>query len=90
MRIRTCIPSFPPQMAAPKLGPDESLELLSRVFGAGDEDRDWSALSAALKTKLGLSDPKKPAPTMSRGVELLDQGCEELKGHPQLPNGHLS
>ena len=54
-------------MAAPKLGLDETMELLSRILGAGDEDPDLSALSAALKTKLGFSDLKKPPPTMSRG-----------------------
>ena len=47
---------LPPRMAAPKLGLDETMELLSQVLGAGDEDPNLSALSAALKTKLGLSD----------------------------------
>ena len=58
-------------MAAPKLGLHETMDLLSRVLGAGDKDPDSSALSAALKTKLGLSDLKKPPPTMCPGVELL-------------------
>ena len=31
-------------MAAPKLGLDETMELLSRVLGADDEDPDLSAL----------------------------------------------
>ena len=53
---------LPPQMAAPKLGVDETMELLSRVLGAGDEDPDLSALSSALKTKLVLSDFEE-APT---------------------------
>ena len=52
--------ALPPRMAAPKLDLDETMELLSRVLGAGDEDPDLSALSAALKTKLGLSDLKRP------------------------------
>ena len=51
---------LPPRMAAPKLGLNETMELKSRVLGAGDEDPDLSALSAARKTKLGLSDLKKP------------------------------
>ena len=34
----------PPHTAAPKLGVDETMELLSCVVGAGDEDRDLSAL----------------------------------------------
>ena len=68
----TCVDrDLPPRLAAPKLGLDETMELLSRVLGAGDEDPDFSALSAALKTKLGLSVVKKPKATMSRGVELL-------------------
>ena len=49
-------------MAAPKLRLDESMDLLSRVLGAGDEDPDLSALSAALKTKWGLDDLRKPPP----------------------------
>ena len=49
----TCVErGFPPRTAAPKLGLDETMELPSRVLGAGDEDSDLSALSAALKTKL--------------------------------------
>ena len=35
------------------------------------EDPDLNALSAAVKTKLGLYDLKKPPPTMSPGVQLL-------------------
>ena len=64
-------------MAAPKLGLDETMDLLPRVPGAGDEDPDLSALSAALNTKLGLSDLRKPPPTMSPGVELL---ARDVKG----------
>ena len=44
---------LPSRMAAPKLGLDETMELLFRVLGAGDEDPDLSALSAALKAKRG-------------------------------------
>ena len=47
-------------MAAPKLGLDETMELLSRVLGAGDEDPDLSVLSTAVKAQLGLSDLKTP------------------------------
>ena len=59
---------LPSRMAAPKLGLDETMELLSRVLGAGDKDADLSALSAALKAKLGLSEMNKPPSTMSPGV----------------------
>ena len=48
--------ALPPRMAAPKLGLDDTMELRSRVLGAGDEEPDLSALSSALKTKLGPSD----------------------------------
>ena len=41
---------LPKRLAAPKLGVDETMELLSRVLGAGDEDPDLTALSAAPKT----------------------------------------
>ena len=63
-------------MAAPKLGLDETMELLTRVLGARDEDPDLSALSAALKAKLGLSELKKPLSTMSPGVELMTRGVK--------------
>ena len=75
----------PPRMAAPKLGLDETMELLSRVLGAGDEDPDLSALSAALNTKLGLSDLKKPLPTMSPRVELLTRDVKSCRGIRSSP-----
>ena len=49
---------LPSRMAARKLCLDETMELLPRVLGAGDPD--LSALSAALKAKLGLSELKRP------------------------------
>ena len=58
----------------------ETMGLLSRALGAGDEDPDLSALSPALKTKLGLSDLKKPQPTMSPGVELLTSDVKSCRG----------
>ena len=72
-------------MAAPKLGLDETMELLSRVLGAGDEDPDLSALSAALKAKLRLSELKKPPSTMSPGVELLTRGVKTCRGIRSTP-----
>ena len=66
-------------MAAPKLGLDETMELLSRVLGAGDEDPDLSALSAALKAGLGLSELTKAPSTMSPGVELLTRGVKSSR-----------
>ena len=77
-------------MAAPKLALHETMELLSRVLGTSEADPDLSALSAALKPKLGLPDLEKPPPTMSLWSGTVDQGCEELQRHPQLPNRHLS
>ena len=44
---------LPPRMSAPKLSLDETMELLSRVLGAGDEDQDLSALSAAFQHEVG-------------------------------------
>ena len=77
---------LPSRMAAPKLGLDETMELLSRVLGAGDEDPDLSALSAALKTKLGLSELKKPPSTMSPGVEFLTRGVKSCRGIRSTPS----
>ena len=79
------IRGLPPRMAAPKLGLDETMELLSRVLGAGDEHPDLSALSAAPKTKSGLSDLKKPPPTMSPGVELLTRDVKSCRGIRSSP-----
>ena len=76
---------LPSRMAAPKLGLDETMELLSRVLGAGDEDPDLSALSAALKAKLGLSELEKPPSTMSPGVELLIRGVKRCRGIRSTP-----
>ena len=76
---------LPSRMAAPKLGLDETMELLSRVLGAGDEDPDLSALSAALKAKPGLSEPKKLPSTMSPGVELLTRGVKSCRGIRSTP-----
>ena len=76
---------LPPRMAAPKLGLDDTMELLSRVFGAGDKDPYLSALSAAFKTKLGLSDLNKPRPTRSPGVELLTRDVKSCRGIRSFP-----
>ena len=71
---------LPSRMAAPKLGLDETIKILSQVLGAGDDDLDLSALSGALKAKLGLSEQKKPPSTMSPGVELLTRGVKGCRG----------
>ena len=76
---------LPQSMGALKLGLDETIDLLSWVLGADDEDADLSALSAALKTKLGLSDLKKPRPTMSPGVELLTRDVKSCRGIHSCP-----
>ena len=77
----TCVGrGLPPRMAAPKLGLDETMDLLSPVLGAGDEAPDVSALSAALKTKLGLSDLQKAPATMSPGVQLLTRDVKTCRG----------
>ena len=76
MWIQVC-----PQAWQPHLGLDETMELLSRVLGAGDEN----SLSAALKTKLGLSDLIRPPPTMSAGVELLTRDEKSCRGIRKSP-----
>ena len=72
-------------MAAPKLRLVETMDLPSRVPGPGDENPHLSALSAALKTKLGLFDLKECPPTMSPAVELLTRdvrSCEGIRSSP--------
>ena len=76
---------LPRRMAAPKLGLDETMGLLSPVLGAGDEDLDLSAVSAALKTTLALSELKKPPPTMSPGVALLTRDVKSCRGIRSSP-----
>ena len=77
-------------MAAPKLGLDWTMDLLFRVLGAGDQEPDLTALSAALKTELGLSNLKKPPPTMSPGVQLFTRDVNSCRGIGGPLNGHLS
>ena len=72
-------------MATPKPALDETMELLSRVLGAGHEDLDLSALSAPLKAKLRHSDLKKHPPTMSPGVELLTRDVNSCRSIPSSP-----
>ena len=74
-----------PRMAAPKPSLDETMEQLSRVPGAGNEDLDLSAMPAALKAKMGPSDLKKPPPTMSLGVELLARDVKSCRGIRSSP-----
>ena len=76
---------LPPRMTAPKLGLNGSMELLSRVLGAGDEDPGLIASSAALKTKSGLSDLKTPPSTMSPGDELLTRDVKSCGGIRSSP-----
>ena len=72
-------------MVPAKLGLDDTMDLLSRVLGAGDEDPDLIALPAALKTKSGLSDLEKPPATMSPGVELLTRDVKSCNGIHSSP-----
>ena len=76
---------LPPRVAAPKLGLDKTVDLLSQVPGAGNEDPDLSALSAAHKTKLGLSDLTKPPPTMCPAVEPLTRDVKSCRGIRRSP-----
>ena len=76
---------LPPRMAAPKLGVDETMGLLSRVLGAGHEDPDLSALSAALKVRLGLSELKKPPAAVFAGVKLLTRDSKSCRGTRSSP-----
>ena len=77
---------LPPRMAAPKPGLHDTMESLFRVLGAREEDLNLSALSAALKVKLGLSDLKKPPPAVSPCVEVLTRdvvkSCRGIRSSP--------
>ena len=83
---RTCVVrGLSPRSAAPTLGLNETMRLLYRVLGAVDGNADLSALSAALRTKLGLSDLKKHPPTMSPGVDHLTRdvkSCGRIRSSP--------
>ena len=72
-------------MAAPKLGLNETMELLSQVLGAGEEDPDLSALSAALKCELGRTELEKRPSTMSPGVELITRDLKSCRGIRSTP-----
>ena len=81
--------AFCAQKVAPTPGLDETVELLTRVLGVSEEDPDLTALSAALKSKLGLCHVKKPLYHIAWSRS-GDHGREELQRCPQLPHGHLS
>ena len=69
-----------------ELAPDETVELLTNIVGASEEDPNLSALSAALKSTLGLSDLERPPNSMSLGVELLTcevQSCRGIRVSPK-------
>ena len=74
-----------PRSAASKMGLNETMGLLSGVLVAGDEDPDLSALSAALKARLGLLDLKTPPPTMSPDVDLLTRDVKSCRGIRSSP-----
>ena len=61
------------------------MELLFRVLGAAEEDLDLSALSAAFKATLVMSDFKKPHLTMSPVVEMLTRDVKSCKGIRSSP-----
>ena len=61
------------------------MELVSRVLGAGNEDPDLSALSAALKAILGLLDLQRPPATMSPGVELWTRDVKSCRSICSAP-----
>ena len=79
MPERVCVEgAFPPQEVAPKLGLNETVELLTRVFGASEEDPHLSSLSPALENKLGLSDGRKPPPHNVAWSRTTHHGGEEV------------
>ena len=77
-------------MAAPTLRLDDTMELLSRVLGAGDDYPVLNALSAALKGKTGALRFEEAPPCHVSWCGTVDKGCEKLQRHLQLSYGHLS
>ena len=71
--------AFPAREVVPKLHLNVTMELLTRVLGASDEDAHLSALSPALKTELWLSNLNKPSPTRSPSVGLLTRGVKSCR-----------
>ena len=69
-----------PRDVPPKLHLNETGELPKRFMGVSEEDQDLSALSAAQKTKLGLSYLGKPPSTMSLGLEVPTRDVESCGG----------
>ena len=58
------------------MGFDETVQILTRVLGASEQDPDLSALSAALKIELRLADLRRHPCTMLPGVELLTRNLK--------------
>ena len=72
--------AFPPHQDTSKLRPGETMELLTEGLRATEEDLNLCAVSAALKTKLGLADLKKPPPTVLPGVQFLTRDVKRFLG----------
>ena len=72
-------------IAAPKLGLHETVELLTSVFGASKGDPYLSALSAALKTKMGLPDRKRAPSYHVPRLHLLMRDVKSCRGIHSSP-----
>ena len=76
-----------PHADTPKRGLNDTVELLTNPLRASEEDPDLSAVSAALKTKLGLADLKKLRPTLSLGMQLVTwdiKCCQDIRSSPRV------
>ena len=82
-----------PHTNTPKWGPNDTVELLIRALRACEEHSDLSAVSRALKTKLGLAYLKKLRPALSPGMQLVTRDikcCWDIRGSPRVMTVPLS
>ena len=85
-RMRTMTPAPPEESEeVPRISLDKTVKVLAKVLGAGDDDPDLTALWAALKATLGLSNLKKPPVTLSPGVETLARNVKICRGIRSKP-----
>ena len=77
--------AFPPHQDTSKLRPGETMELLTRVSGATEEDLNLCAISAALETKLGFANLKKLPQTVLPGVQFLTRDVKSFLGFRSSP-----
>ena len=96
LESRAATPSLEPKISGSMKGPgvprelskfglDETVQLQTKVLGAGDEEADLSVLSAASKTKLGMVNLNRPLAIISPCVEVLTRDVKSYGGIHRAP-----